>query len=136
MGIKESPECNPSYKDSDVYRPGAFNPGLFELNKKELKALRPQIFGLRLERKKGEMPQVKWEYVEALARQHKLFVSLSFYKVRSLLWLANPLHSNSGGFFFMYRLNLFQPPRVARGLWQNEKGRLCRNTASLHRNKY
>lgn len=51
MGIKESLERNASFKDSDVYRPGAFNPGLFELNKQKLKALRPQIFGLRLGQK-------------------------------------------------------------------------------------
>lgn len=48
MGIIETMKRNASYKDSDVYRPGAFNPGLFDLNKKKLKALRPQIFGLRL----------------------------------------------------------------------------------------
>ena len=51
MGIIENMKRNTSYKDSDVYRPGAFNPGLFELNKKKLKALRPQIFGLRLGQK-------------------------------------------------------------------------------------
>lgn len=51
MRIIENMKRNASYKDSDVYRPGAFNPGLFELNKKKLKALRPQIFGLRLGQK-------------------------------------------------------------------------------------
>lgn len=51
MGIKDTIKRNASYKDSDVYRPGAFNPGLFELNKAKLKALRPQIFGLRLGQK-------------------------------------------------------------------------------------
>lgn len=51
MGIIENMKRNASYKDSDVYHPGAFNPGLFELNKKKLKALRPQIFGLRLGQK-------------------------------------------------------------------------------------
>ena len=51
MGIIETMKRNASYKDGDVYRPGAFNPGLFELNKKKLKALRPQIFGLRLGQK-------------------------------------------------------------------------------------
>lgn len=48
MGIKETLQRNASYKDSDVYRIGAFNPGLFDLNKSKLKALRPQLFGLRL----------------------------------------------------------------------------------------
>lgn len=51
MGLKETIQRNASFKDSDVYRPGAFNPGLFSLNKKKLKALRPQIFGLRLGQK-------------------------------------------------------------------------------------
>lgn len=51
MGIKETIQRNASYKDSDVYRLGAYNPGLFDLNKKKLKALRPQIFGLRLGQK-------------------------------------------------------------------------------------
>lgn len=51
MGIKETIQRNASYKDTDVYRPGTYNPGLFDLNKKKLKALRPQIFGLRLGQK-------------------------------------------------------------------------------------
>lgn len=36
----------PKYKDSDVFVPGRFNPGLFELDKEKLKKLRPQIFGI------------------------------------------------------------------------------------------
>lgn len=51
MGIIENMKRNASYKDCDLYRPGAFNPGLFKLNKKKLKDLRPQIFGLRLGQK-------------------------------------------------------------------------------------
>ncbi len=47
MGLKEKIEkLNPygHYKKENVFRPGAYNPGLFELDMKKLKKLRPEIF--------------------------------------------------------------------------------------------
>lgn len=48
MSFKEKfKEWNtPKYKDTDLYVPGNFNPGLFDLNKDKLKKLCPQLFGL------------------------------------------------------------------------------------------
>ncbi len=48
MGLIENMKRNASYQDSDVFRPGTFNPGLFALNKKKLKALQPRLFSMRL----------------------------------------------------------------------------------------
>lgn len=35
-----------SFKDSDVFKPGAFNPGLFDTNKQKVKKLYPHAFSL------------------------------------------------------------------------------------------
>ena len=47
MSLKETLKNlnEPRYKDSDLYVPGNFNPGLFDLNKEKLKKLCPQLFG-------------------------------------------------------------------------------------------
>lgn len=45
MGIKDKLNFVP-FPDQKHFTPGAFNPGLFSLNKEKLKRLRPQIFGL------------------------------------------------------------------------------------------
>ncbi len=47
MGIIQKLNSFASYKDSDVYQPGRFNPGLFRANKKKIKALKPQLFRIR-----------------------------------------------------------------------------------------
>lgn len=47
MGLKEQfDKLNPygHYKKEDVFQPGAFNPGLFEVDMEKLKKLRPEIF--------------------------------------------------------------------------------------------
>ena len=47
MGLKEHIEkLNPygHYKKEDVFQPGAFNPGLFEVDMAKLKKLRPEMF--------------------------------------------------------------------------------------------
>ena len=47
MGLKEQfDKLNPygHFKKEDVFRPGAFNPGLFEVDMGKLKKLRPEIF--------------------------------------------------------------------------------------------
>lgn len=47
MGLKEQIEkLNPygKYKKEDVFQPGTFNPGLFEVDLGKLKKLRPEIF--------------------------------------------------------------------------------------------
>lgn len=47
MGLKEQfDRLNPygHFKKKDVFRPGAFNPGLFEVDMGKLKKLRPEIF--------------------------------------------------------------------------------------------
>lgn len=41
MGIKERLNYYASFKDSDVFQPGRFNPGLFDINKKKVKNLYP-----------------------------------------------------------------------------------------------
>lgn len=47
MGLKEIKEKlnYVPFPDQPVFRPGAYNPGLFKLNREKLKKLRPQIFG-------------------------------------------------------------------------------------------
>ena len=46
MGIMDKLNSYSQYKDSDVFRPGAFNPGLFKTNKKQVKKLRPDMYSL------------------------------------------------------------------------------------------
>lgn len=41
MGIKDKLNYYASFKDSDVFQPGQFNPGLFDTNKKKVKMLYP-----------------------------------------------------------------------------------------------
>ena len=52
MGLKEQIEkLNPygHYKKEDVFQPGAFNPGLFEVDMAKLKKLRPEMFLVKKE---------------------------------------------------------------------------------------
>lgn len=44
MGIMDKLNYYSQFKKENVYKRGAFNPGLFDLDKKKLKNLRPQIF--------------------------------------------------------------------------------------------
>lgn len=44
MGVMDKLNSYSQYKKENVFRMGAFNPGLFDLDKKKLKNLRPQIF--------------------------------------------------------------------------------------------
>lgn len=77
MGIIEAMKRNASYKDSDIYRPGTFNPGLFALDKKKLKALRPQIFGLRLGQKSNDTWQAVYSQLNDGDIQPGLVMSAS-----------------------------------------------------------
>lgn len=36
------------FQDSDIYRPGAFNPGMFEISKEMVQKLRPESVGVRI----------------------------------------------------------------------------------------
>lgn len=44
MGIMDKLNYYASFKDSDVFQPGQFNPGLFEASKKKVKQLYPHAF--------------------------------------------------------------------------------------------
>ena len=48
MSLKETLKKwnEPRYKDSDIYNPNSFNPGLFEVNTEMMKKLCPQFFGV------------------------------------------------------------------------------------------
>ena len=46
MGIKDRLNYYASFSDQDVFQPGKFNPGLFKMIKKKLKALRPGVYSI------------------------------------------------------------------------------------------
>ena len=48
MGIVDNLNSFSSYKDTDVFQPGQFNPGLFDTNKKKVKMLYPRSSSLNV----------------------------------------------------------------------------------------
>lgn len=48
MGIVDKLNSFSSYKDTDVFQPGQFNPGLFDTNKKKVKMLYPRSSSLNV----------------------------------------------------------------------------------------
>lgn len=49
MGIRDRLNYYASFKDTDVFQPGRFNPGLFETNRKKVKALYPRSCSLNVD---------------------------------------------------------------------------------------